>query len=114
MVTLAVIVNQDHIRPHLRWLIWSQQYKGEVLATPTGNAEFKHADWDGDGWGSGVTGDWLGYVVFDPSDSQTAERTSSIPAEYRGIPCKVIRVRRLERQWYSVIGHEPLLGQNAS
>ena len=103
IVTSVLVVNQGHIRPHLRWLIWSQRYKSEVLATAPGNGEFKHVEWDGDGWGSGATGDWMGYVVFDPSDSLSVTTKSSVPANHDGIPCKVILVRRLERQWYSVV-----------
>jgi hypothetical protein len=59
--------------------------------------------WDGDGWGSGATGDWMGYVVFDPSDSLSMARKKNVPTEYAGIPCKVIVVRRLEKRWYSVV-----------
>ncbi len=103
LVTAVIVVNQRHIRPHLRWLVWSQRYKSEVLETAPGNGEFKHVEWDGDGWGDGVTGDWMGYVVFDPSDSLSATTKSGVPADYDGIPCKVILVRRLERQWYSVV-----------
>jgi hypothetical protein len=103
IVTPVVVVNQGHIRPHLLWLIWSQRYKSEVLATAPGNGEFRHVEWDGDGWGDGVSGDWMGYVVFDPSDSLSAATKGSVPADYDGIPCKVILVRRLERQWYSVV-----------
>lgn len=103
-VTAGMVILQWHTRPHLLWLIWSHRYKSEVLVESTaGNGEFKHMEWDGDGWGDGVSGDWMGYVVYDPSDSLSAATKNNVPREYKGIPCKVILVRRLERQWYSVV-----------
>jgi uncharacterized membrane protein len=103
-VTAAVVANQHQIRPHLLWLVWSGQYKSQVFADSSAfNGEFKHVEWDGDGWGSGATGDWMGYIVFDPSDSLSSATTSSVPTRHKGIPCGVISVRRLERQWYSVV-----------
>jgi hypothetical protein len=104
IVTFGVLVSQRQIRPHLFWLVWSNRYKSEVLADSTApNDHFKHVEWDGDGWGSGVTGDWTGYVVFDPSDSLLPATRDNATTEYKGIPCKVILVRRLEKQWYSIV-----------
>ena len=104
IVTAGVLINQRQIRPHLLWLVWSQRYKSEVLAdSAAANGDFRHVEWDGDGWGSGVTGDWTGYVVFDPSDSLSAATKRNVPTEYQGIPCTIISVRRLEKQWYSVV-----------
>jgi hypothetical protein len=104
IVTVDVVISQYRIRPHLLWLVSSERYKSEVLANaPAANGELKHVEWNGDGWGSGATGDWMGYVVFDPSDSLSAATRNSVPTEYKGIPCKVILVRRLEKQWYSVV-----------
>ena len=103
-VTVGVLISQRQIRPHLLWLVWSNRYKSEVLAnSAAANGEFKHVEWDGDGWGSGATGDWMGYVVFNPSDSLSAATMTNVPTQYEGIPCKVILVRRLETQWYSVV-----------
>jgi hypothetical protein len=104
IVAVGVVISQQQIRPHLLWLVWSNRYKSEVLANAAvANGELKHAEWDGDGWGSGATGDWTGYVVFDPADSLSAATRNNVPTEYKGIPCKVILVRRLEKQWYSVV-----------
>ncbi len=103
-VTAVVVLNQSHVRPRLHWLMWSQRYKSEVLAsTARPDGEFKHVEWDGDGWGSGFTGDWMGYIVFDPSDSLSEATKKNVPAQYGGIPCTVIRIRRLEKHWYSVV-----------
>jgi hypothetical protein len=103
-VTAGVVISQRTIRPHLLWLISSNRYKNEVLSNAVAaNGELKHMEWDGDGWGSGVTGEWTGYIVFDPSDSLSPTTKEYAPKEYTGIPCKVILVRRLEKQWYSVV-----------
>jgi hypothetical protein len=103
-VTAVIVLNQAHVRPRLHWLVWSQLYKSEVLAsTARPDGEFKHVEWDGDGWGSGATGDWMSYVVFDPSDSLSEATKKNVPAQYSGIPCTVIRIRRLEKHWYSVV-----------
>jgi hypothetical protein len=103
IVTVGVLISQQQIRPRLLWLVWANRYKSEVLAdSGAANGEFKHVEWYGDGWGTGATGDWMGYVVFDPSDSLSAAR-QNVPTEYAGIPCKVILVRRLEKRWYSVV-----------
>ena len=104
VVTGMVVFNEYHVRPYLYWMMWAQRYKSEVLASSDPhNNEFKHVEWDGDGWGSAVTGDWSGYIVFDPTDSLPAAVKSNAPARYDGIPCDVISVRRLEKQWYSVV-----------
>ena len=104
IVTAGVVFSQSQIRPHLIWLVWSNRYKSEVLAASTAsNGEFKHVEWDGDGWGSGATGDWMGYVVYDPSESLSAATENNVLTDYKGIPCKVMLVRRLEKEWYSVV-----------
>jgi hypothetical protein len=102
-VTAVFFVGNGYLRPILRWTLWSHRYKSEVLATAASNSEFRHVEWDGDGWGSGPTGDWMGYLVYDPSDSLSGATENNVPTEYRGIPCKVVLVRRLEKQWYSVV-----------
>jgi hypothetical protein len=84
-----------------RWLIQSGRYKAEVLAQPNPvNGELKHAAWDG--WGfAGM--DTVVYLVFDPNDSLAAAAKSHSSGKYSGIPCEVHIVRRLERQWYTVL-----------
>ncbi len=98
----ALLKTQDVLRPSLRWLLWSHRLKAQVLAQSTrSDGELKHIEWDG--WGGTPVGDWTAYVVYDPTDSLSAPTQSSVPADYKGIPCKVISVRRLEKQWYSVV-----------
>ncbi len=90
----------DGLRPTVRWLFLSRQYKSEVLAQNTpANGELKHVEWDG--WGFPGAGDTVEYLVFDPNDLLLAtERRSS--GRFDGIPCEVPFVRRLETHWYSV------------
>jgi hypothetical protein len=91
------------LRPHVYWLLWSRQYKRDVLSSPGASAELSHAEWDGDGWGGAPVGDWMGYVVYDPSDALPRTDTNEPPIRIAGIPCDVVAVRRLEKCWYSVV-----------
>jgi len=94
--------NQGAIRPTLRWLLWSRDYKSEVLVQPApANGEFRHIEWDGWGWDG--AGDTYVYLVFDPADSLAVAAKSHQPGKFTGIPCTVPLVRRLEKQWYSVL-----------
>jgi len=101
LVSVALIKNEGAIRPRLRWLLFSLQFKTQVLAhTLPVNGELKHVEWDG--WGGTPEGDWTAYVVFDPTDSLSTAVKSDSSGKVRGIPCKVDVVRSLESHWYSV------------
>lgn len=106
VVSGALLRTQGVIRPSLRWLLWSHRLKAEVLTQPSpANGEMKHIEWDA--WGGAPVGDWTAYIVFDPTDSlsrATQSRSSgSSYNRYKGIPCEVESVRRLESYWYSVV-----------
>ena len=74
-------------------------YKARVLAQPSGE-ELKHAEWDG--WGF-AGADTTVFLVFDPTDSLAEELGAQPPVKARGLPCEVVRVRRLDSQWYAVL-----------
>jgi hypothetical protein len=100
-VTVALFMARGELRPTLRWLLWSDRYKAELLATPDlPNGELKHIEWDGWGWGGQNT---VVYLVFDPTDSLSSAAKSHSPGKFRGVPCKVPLVRRLESRLYSVV-----------
>jgi hypothetical protein len=100
-VTGALFINYGELRPALRWLLWSHRYKADLLATPDlADGDLKHIECDGWGWGGNNT---VAYVVFDPIDSLSAAVKSHSQGKFRGIPCEVPRVRRLESRWYSVV-----------
>ncbi len=100
LVSAALVVNEDGLRPSLRWLLWSRRFKAEVLAqSAPADGELRHIEWEATGF-AGVNN--TVYLVFDPSDSLSAAASSHAAGKYKGIPCKVPRVRRLEPQWYSV------------
>jgi len=61
--------------------------------------ELKHIEWDGWGWGGQDT---TVYLVYDPADSLAAAAKGQKPGKFNGIPCEVLRVRRLESYWYTV------------
>lgn len=91
------------IHTQVYWLLGSRNYKREVLASTRVSTELPHAEWDGDGWGGVPVGDWMGYVVYDPTDSLPIISTQQPPKRIVGIPCQVVAVRRLEKNWYSVV-----------
>ena len=85
-------------RDFMRWIVLSHHYKAKVLAQrslPKG--ELAHVEWDG--WGM-FSMDTTVYAVYDPSDTLSADVNH--PGRFRGIPCEVYNVRRLEKYWYSV------------
>lgn len=95
------LFNSTRIRTAFRWLVWSREYKREVLAQPAGtNGDLKHMEWDG--WGfAGI--DTSVYLVFDPNDSlPAAERRP--PGKFGLSDCDGIVpiVHRLEPHWYTV------------
>ena len=90
-------------QPHAYWLFTSTQHKREVLSSRKIQGQLRHVEWNGDGWGGAPVGDWMGYVVYAPGDSLPHITTSELPRKIVGIPCDVVSIRRLERDWYSVV-----------
>jgi hypothetical protein len=99
VLSVPLFKNYLAIRSAARWLIWSNDFKAKVTAQPTpANGNVKHLDWDGWGWGGENT---EVYLVFDPTDSLSAAAKSHQTGKFDGLPCKVDRVFRLERNWYA-------------
>lgn len=98
--SLVLLKNEEVVRSELRWLFRSQHYKAELLAQPNNGAEFKHLEWDS--WGFVPVGNETVYLVYDPSDSLRSSAGRNEPPRVHGIPCNVVLIHRLERQWYSV------------
>jgi hypothetical protein len=102
VVTIWWVVFGQHsaLGTSAKWLARSHQYKAAVLAQPDStHGELKHVEWDGWGWGGQDTNV---YLAFDPTDSLSQAASSHQPGKYKGIPCDVFLVRRLERHWYTV------------
>ncbi|WP_263385722.1 hypothetical protein [Granulicella arctica] len=92
----------DYLRTSTRWLVRSQSYKTQVLNEPTPvNGSLKHVEWDG--WGFPGAGDTTVYLVNDPSDRLREVSKQRSPGKLNGLPCEVVRVRRLESRWYTVL-----------
>jgi hypothetical protein len=91
--------NYSLVRDHVRWLLLSGGYKAQVLAQPP-SEELKHAEWDG--WGF-AGADTTVFLVFDPMDLLAGAAEASPPVKSRALPCEVVRIRRLARQWYAVL-----------
>jgi len=101
VTSFAVLRFRDPIRESLRWLLWSNGFKAELKASRNSEpAELKHIEWEATGFG-GVANDTL-YLVFDPNDILDSAAHSGKPGQYTGLPCEVLKVRRLEAHWYSV------------
>jgi hypothetical protein len=99
--SFAVLKLQDSIRETLRWLLWSNRFKTELQASASYRpGELKHMEWQATGF-AGVANDTL-YLVFDPADALASAGQTGSPGKYTGLPCEVLKVRRLEAHWYSV------------
>ena len=99
VLSVPLFKNYLAVRSAARWLIWSRDYKAEVVAQPPpANGDLKHLDWDGWGWGGENT---EVYLVFDPTDSLSVAARSHQPGKFNGLPCEVDRVFRLESNWYA-------------
>jgi hypothetical protein len=99
LLSVPLFQNYSAVRSSARWLIWSTDFKAKVTAQPIpANGNVKHLDWDGWGWGGENT---EVYLVFDPTDSLSAAAKSHQPGKFNGLPCKVVLVLRLERNWYA-------------
>lgn len=91
---------QELIRDDGRWVIWSREYKAQILAQPAAlNGQFGHLRWDDYG---GFGQDFTDFLVFDPTDSLvTIEGNNS--NKVTGIPCvQFAAARRLQHHWYIV------------
>ena len=99
VIAVAVAWNFYAIRSATRWWAWAPRYKAEVLAQPSVTGELRHIEWDGWGWAGQDT---TVYLVFDPADSLSTAAQEHRPGKFTGIPCEVLVVDRLEKNWYAV------------
>jgi hypothetical protein len=96
-----LFIYPSEIQSPIKWLLWSSEYKKQVLAQPvSSNGDFKHIEWDGWGW-AGINTSI--YLVYDPTDSLAAAAKSHQPGKFKGIPCQVPWVRRMQSHWYTVM-----------
>jgi hypothetical protein len=94
-------VLSPNLRYPVRWILESESYKAEVLASQESkDGYFRHTEWDG--WGFAGAGDTTVYLVFDPGDSLARAAQADAKGKFTGIPCEVYKVRRFERGWYAV------------
>lgn len=98
--TSLAVWNYSPARMAVRWMLWSREYKSEVLARPSvPDGELKHIEWDGWGWAGQDT---TVYLVYDPTISLATAASNRQSGKFVGIPCEVANVSRLEGQWYTV------------
>jgi hypothetical protein len=99
-VSAVMFLGQFQICTLTRWFLWSGHYKKEVLAerTPV-NGDLKHIEWDG--WGfAGM--DSTVFLVFDPANSLAAAAHNNQFGKFKGIPCDVSDVERMDSDWYLI------------
>jgi hypothetical protein len=102
VVSWGLFRNSRELRTTGRWLLWSKEYKAKVLSQPTpSNEALRHIEWDG--WGYAGVGNTIVYLVFDPNDSLLAAAKTHSSGKFGGLPCEVARVRRLEKNYYTVL-----------
>jgi hypothetical protein len=101
VTSLGWFLYGDLVRPHLRWFLWSRDFKQEVMSQPVkNNGEFRHVEWDS--WGWVFTGGWDEYIVLDSNDTLSKSVKSNSDFSNPGVPCLIEQARRLEDHWYSV------------
>jgi hypothetical protein len=85
----------------IKWLLHASAYKTKMMSEPIGqDHSLRHLEWDG--WGFPGAVDTVLYLVLDPKDQLQDASNAGRPGKYPGIPCEVVRVRRLEKNWYTV------------
>jgi hypothetical protein len=90
------------LHPIARWLLWSKDYKAQVLAQPEPSTGIlKHIEWEA--WGFPGAGNTTIYLVFDPTDSLSTPAKTHSSGKFSGLPCEVPEVRRMESQYYAVM-----------
>jgi hypothetical protein len=90
------------LHPMARWLLWSKDYKAQVLSQPEhSTGMLKHVEWES--WGFPGAGNTTVYLVFDPSDSLSTPAKTHSSGKFGGLPCEVPEVRRMESQYYAVM-----------
>jgi hypothetical protein len=103
LIAAAFVWVYEPTRTEIRWLLFSGEYKGRVMAEPAPpSGELRHAEWDM----SGMVGmETAMYLVYDPADSLAAAASSGEAGKFTGIPCKVPKVKRMEPGWYLVTAY---------
>jgi hypothetical protein len=100
IAVFAIAWNFDYFGWHsrARWFVRASEYKTKVMSEPLGqNGSLRHLEWDG--WGFPGAGDTVLYLVFDPNDQLLDASITGRPGKYAGVPCEVVRVRRMEKNW---------------
>lgn len=101
-VSWGLLIKSPELRTTTRWLLWSRDYKAKLLAQPvSASGALRHIEWDG--WGGFGAGDTVEYLVYDPNDSLLKAAKNHSPGKFDGIPCEVVRVRRLDSEYYIVL-----------
>jgi hypothetical protein len=61
----------------------------------------KHIEWDA--WGFPGAGNTTVYLVYGPDDYLSTVAKTHSNGKFRGLPCEVAQVRKMESQYYAVL-----------
>lgn len=101
VLSLGLLKNVDELHDFAQWHLHSNTFRTQLMAQPSPtNGEFKHIEWDGWGFAGMET---VAYLVFDPADSLAVAAKAHSSGKFKGIPCGVNRVHRLESHYYTVL-----------
>ena len=100
IASIVLLTHFSAARDYVRWYILSGDYQARVLAQSAPTAgELRHVEWDVWGFLDRTTE----FLVFDPTDTLSEATGANAPVAARGLPCAVVRVRRLASHWYAVL-----------
>jgi hypothetical protein len=101
----------EPLKSSLKWVLLSQSYKEKVSALPNpADGLLKHIEWDS--WGFAGVGNTFMYLVFDPTNALEIASETKKPGKYPGLPCEVLKVKQIEKNWYTVHFYTEIEWQN--
>ncbi len=102
-VIAAALVQRysNDLRVEAKWLRHRDTYKAALSGQiRTDGRLLRHMDWDDWGFAGNENS---AFVVLDPTDSLAYAAATQAPGRYRGLPCPVFRVVKLEPHYYDVL-----------
>ena len=87
-ISFTALKLQEPIRESLRWLLWSNRFKTELLLAPSPRrGELRHIEWQATGF-AGVANDTI-YLVYDPTDALASAARVGSPGRTIAFPALI-------------------------
>lgn len=101
VVSISLFWNHYALRTTYRWAFHASAYKRRLFARHDSDPNgMIYMDWDG--WGMAGS-DTEAYLVHDPTDRLRFSSRGRYGLRAQGLACEVWKIRRLEKEWYSVV-----------